>query len=595
MESTKFKIQNHSFGNQEAIAINHIHLNLDVSFESNQLIGFAKIKFTNLNGTNVLILDQKELIIEKVTTNKDEVLDFSIGPKNPDLGSPLLINLKKGVDEVIVYYKTTKESEAIQWLSPEQTAGKKTPFLFTQSQAILARTWVPLMDAPSVRFTYSADITCPKNLMALMSASNPTQKSLDGKYSFDMPQPIPSYLMALAVGDINYRKLGGNCGVYSEPEMMEKSIYEFADLDTMIKSAESLYGDYAWGKYDLLVLPASFPFGGMENPRLTFVTPTIITGDRSLVALVAHELAHSWSGNLVTNESWDDFWLNEGFTVYFEQRIMEEIFGAQYSNMETENGYKELLEEIETISKENPDDTKLELKLAGRNPDDGMTSIAYEKGRFLLTLIEYTVGRKEWDTFLNKYFTENAFKTMNTARFMEYINSNLLSKNEEWANQIQLEKWIYEPGLPANCPKVSSTLLDTVRLAITNFEKNADATQIDGNKWTTHQWLYFLRNCDKSVIQENLSSLDNQFRFTASSNSEILCDWFKHGIECSYKENDFKSKLETFLSTVGRRKFLEPLYLRLAEHNKEWAKDVFSRAKNGYHSVATNTIEEILK
>jgi hypothetical protein len=274
---------------------------------------------------------------------------------------------------------------------------------------------------------------------------------------------------------------------------------------------------------------------------------------------------------------------------------MEKIFGAEYANMETENGYQELLEEIKEISKENPDDTKLKLNLDGRNPDDGMTSIAYEKGRFLLTRIEYTVGRERWDSFLNMYFKDNAFKTMNTTKFIEYINTNLFNENPEWAKIVNLEKWIYEPGLPANCPVISSTLLDLVRNEMKIFELEEDVSKINAENWTTHQWLYFLRNSNKIVIQRNISELDNRFQFTNSTNSEILCDWFKHGIECNYKGNDFDSNLESFLMRVGRRKFLDPLYTRLAVHNKDWAIKVFTNAKNGYHSVASNTIEEILK
>lgn len=594
MNTENYPINNHSFGNSSEVKIEHIHLNLDVNFDKQQLKGYAKLSINNFSESSKLVLDHKQLTIEKVLDDHNKEIPFQLGAEDKNLGSPLVIDISPETKAVTIYYHTSKNAEAIQWLSPAQTADKENPFLFTQSQAILARTWVPLMDEPSTRFTYSADISCPPHLMALMSASNPESLSKDGKYHFEMPQPIPSYLLALAVGNVTYHKLGENSGVYAEPAMMEKSIYEFQDLDTMIKSAESLYGPYAWGKYDLLVLPASFPFGGMENPRLTFVTPTIITGDRSLVALVAHELAHSWSGNLVTNETWEDFWLNEGFTVYFEQRIMEEIFGVDYANMETENGYRELLEEIETISKENPNDTKLKLDLDGRDPDAGMTSIAYEKGRFLLTLIEHTVGREKWDSFLMQYFKDHAFKTMNTDKFINYINTNLLNSNPEWENIIQMEKWIFEPGLPENCPKISSNLLNEVRLQIATFETTQNPSDIKGDTWSTHQWLYFLRNCNKSKIQKNMSSLDSTFKLTHSTNSEILCDWFKHGIEANYKENNFDEQLSHFLESVGRRKFLEPLYIRLAKHNLTYGKEIFERSKDGYHSVASNTIQEIL-
>jgi leukotriene-A4 hydrolase len=587
-------ITNHSFGNSDAIKIKHIQLNLEVDFDQNLLHGNVVIDYDNVGKSEWIVLDHRAIDIHKVTTVSGEPLEYEIGASDPHLGAPLFIKIGEDQNQVVVHYATRQNCPAVQWLKPSQTNGKKYPFLFTQSQAILARTWVPLMDAPSTRFTYDANIKCPKELMALMSASNPTEKSEDGNYHFDMPQPIPSYLMALSVGDVEYTSLGDSCGVYAEPGMMEKSVYEFTGLDKMIASAESLYGDYRWGKYDLLVLPASFPFGGMENPRLTFATPTIITGDRSLVALVAHELAHSWSGNLVTNSTWNDFWLNEGFTVYFEQRIMEEIYGKDYADMESENGYGELLEEIAEISEKNENDTKLFLELDGRDPDDGMTSIAYEKGRFFLRMIEETVGRENWDEFLNKYFNEHAFQTMTTETFISYLNSELLDKDPGWKSKVNVEEWIYQPGLPKNCPVVKSSLLDNVRTEIATFEETKNVEAINSENWTTHQWLYFFRNTDKAVLGSNLAELDSKYSFTNGTNSEMLCDWFKHCIENDYEPA--YGQLRTFLTEVGRRKFLQPLYVRLAktEKGKEFGKSVFEDAKDGYHSVSRNTIEGIL-
>ncbi|MBL0317256.1 MAG: hypothetical protein IPP69_16430 [Flavobacteriales bacterium] len=300
---------------------------------------------------------------------------------------------------VEIDYKTSPDAEALLWVEGEK------PFLFTQSQAILARTWVPCQDSPGVRITYNADVTVPSDLMALMSAENPQQKSSDGKYHFKMDQPIPSYLMALAVGDVVFREIGPRTGVYAIPSLADAAANEFSDMQKMVDEAEKLYGSYVWGRYDLLILPPAFPFGGMENPKLTFATPTIIAGDKSLVSLVAHELAHSWSGNLVTNSTWDDFWLNEGFTVYFEQRIMEAVYGRERSEMLATLSRQDLDATIADIStSEHPEDSKLKLALEGRSPDDGMTDIAYNKGYFFLRLIEETVGRERFDKFLKVFY-----------------------------------------------------------------------------------------------------------------------------------------------------------------------------------------------
>jgi aminopeptidase N len=314
--------------------------------------------------------------------------------KDSILGQPLLISIKPGTKYINIYYETTEKTEAIDWLAPNLTEGEDLPFMYTQGQAILTRTWIPIQDSPTNRLTYSADVHVPEEMMAIMSASNPTKKAVDGKYHFEMKQPIPCYLIALASGNIEYRSLGNNCGVYAEPKVLGKAANELVDLPRMMRAAEGLYGPYKWDQYDVLVLPYSFPFGGMENPRLTFLSPTVIAGDRSLVSVVAHELAHSWSGNLVTNASWEDFWLNEGFTVYFENRIMEELFGKDVADILALIEFAELQDELKTIAKSKyPQDAQLKLELRGRNPDDGMTDIAYVKGAFFLKTLEEKVGR----------------------------------------------------------------------------------------------------------------------------------------------------------------------------------------------------------
>jgi hypothetical protein len=427
-----------------------------------------------------------------------------------------------------------------------------------------------------------------------MSAENSTSKNKNGIYTFKMDQPISSYLLALTVGDLEFASTGRNSGVYAEPAMLEKSVWELNTMQSMIDSAEQLYGPYAWDRYDVVILPPSFPFGGMENPRLTFATPTIIAGDRSLVALIAHELAHSWSGNLVTNETWNDFWLNEGFTVYFEQRIMEKIFGKSYEEMLTKLGMGELEATIEKLQNEgNYDDTHLYLDLDGRNPDDGLTDVAYEKGRFFLQKVESVVGRKRFDSFLKNYFTENKFKPMNTERFIAELNNHLLSPEEEQA--INIDAWVYGPGLPDNALVPYSEELDRVEGVIAEYNNNRiKAKDIDITGYTTHHWLYFLRGL-KGLDSTKMLELDQNFKFTQTGNSEIACDWFKHCIDNQY-EIAFPA-LSDFLIRVGRRKFLTPLYSRLAKtpHNKAWAIEVYQTARKGYHSVSYNTIDEVLK
>lgn len=585
------KISNHSYSNYQEVVIQHLDLTLNVLFEKKEIIGIADLTLEKLDSSaNSVILDIKALEIDKVTDADGLALEYSIGKEDEILGSSLTIQLPKKGNNVRVHYKTTGASEALQWQEPEQTLGKKHPFLFTQSQAILARTWIPLQDCPAVRFTYSAKVKVDKDLLPLMSASNPQQKNENRIYTFEMPQPIPSYLMALCAGDLVYRSLGDSCGVYAEPAQIDDCANEFEDLQSMIDKASELYGAYKWGVYDVVVLPPSFPFGGMENPRLTFATPTIIAGDKSLVSLVAHELAHSWSGNLVTNRTWNDFWLNEGFTVYFENRIMEKIYGKPYADMLALLGMGELQNTLKDL-KDKPKDTKLYLELDGRSPDDGMTDIAYEKGRFFLLMIEEVVGRAEFDAFLNGYFKKNAFKTITTAEFIETLNTDLLSKNPEWKRKVNVDEWIYSPGLPSNCPVPISAEFEKVKEDVSMFRK--DGKLPNTANYTTHHWLQFLRELPDSMPLERMAILDDSFDITNTGNSEIACDWFKHAIMSKY--DVAYPAMESFLIRVGRRKFLTPLYGRMVESDqKELAQRIYRKAKSGYHSVSSNTISALL-
>lgn len=589
----------HSFSNINEVRVSHIHLDLSTDFEQRTLKGFAELSLNRLSKASELVLDSRKLKIERVLLNGKEECTFQLDEDVPYFGQALHIPIKESTRSIRIYYETSPESDALQWLSPEQTNDKKHPFLFSQSQAILARTWVPCQDAPGVKFTYSATIRTQAELMALMSAAgNANSKNADGVYHFEMNQPISSYLLALAVGDLAYKQTGRNSGVYAEPGFIEACAWELADMQSMIDSAEALYGPYQWDQYDVLVLPPSFPFGGMENPRLTFATPTIIAGDRSLVALIAHELAHSWSGNLVTNETWNDFWLNEGFTVYFEQRIMEKIYGKNYEDMLTVLGMGDLKHTIADLTEEGQeDDTRLYLNLEGRDPDDGLTDVAYEKGRFFLQTAEAAAGREKFDAFLMKYFSENAFKPMSTERFLAYFNEHLVAGDSSLAAAIRAKDWIYGQGLPLNCPQPVSSELKRVEFAAANYnEGQLNASEIDTTAWTTHHWLYFLRQLDpKHVDQEKISELDQTFNLTAIGNSEIACDWFKHCIRTRYTKA--YPALETFLGRVGRRKFLSPLYAALLqnEEDQQKAREIFEKSKGVYHSVSSVSIEEMLQ
>lgn len=592
MEST-FITDPHSYAQPEVSRVEALDLQLTVDFDAKILFGTAHWTLAPGHG-DTLILDTYDLDISAIEIDGKGVA-FLLGAKDPILGQPLFIPLPANSKQVSIRYGTFPGARALQWLSAEQTAGKKQPFLFTQSQAILARTWLPCQDSPGLRYRYKASIQVPVGMMALMSATNPQQRSADGKYQFEMEIPVPAYLMALAVGDIDFKSVGNRTGVYAEPSMLEKSVYEFGEMEKMLEAAEALYGPYTWGRYDVLVLPPSFPFGGMENPRLTFATPTIITGDRSLVSLIAHELAHSWSGNLVTNATWNDFWLNEGFTVYFENRIMEAVYGRDYAEMLAGISHADVMEEIADLTAQGKaDKTKLKAQMEGEDPDDGVGPIAYDKGYYFLRLLEETIGRERWDAFLRGYFAENAFKSMHTERFIDILKKELTQ--EEW-KRIGPEAWIYETGMPANCPQPESQRFDAVRHKLEQWRKGEKATKSEYSQWSTQEWVYFIRGLE---AKDGASTplLDEEFGFTQSKNAEILSVWFVHVIRnapAHAQSKAFKEALSAFLTQVGRRKFLMPTYRALKETGQlEWARTVYTTARPNYHAVARQSIDALL-
>src|SRR5688500_1997455 len=456
----------HSFARPDEARVTHVALDLTADFTARTLGGRATLSLEREADARRLVLDTRDLEIQGVTASDGAPLKFALGDKNPILGQPLTVELPDGATEVVIAYRTSPNAAALQWLGPSQTAGRKQPYLYSQGQAILTRTWIPTQDSPGIRQTYAARITVPRELRAVMSAEQLTPDGVDGQggrtFEFKLSQPVPPYLIALAVGDIAFRPLGPRTGVYTEPSMLDAAAYEFADLEKMVSAAESLLGAYRWGRYDLLVLPPSFPFGGMENPRLTFATPTILAGDRSLVSLVAHELAHSWSGNLVTNATWSDFWLNEGITTYVELRLMEALYGPERAAMLDVLARRSLDDEITRLGGPTSPDTVLHVDLTGRDPDEGMTEIPYEKGAALLKLLERTVGRSRFDAYLRSYFDRHAFQPITTAEFLADVRANLLGGDRALEEKLRLEEWLYKPGLPDNAPIPSSDALRIV-------------------------------------------------------------------------------------------------------------------------------------
>jgi len=582
----------HSFAGTSTARVVSEHLLIRTNFEARVLEGVASMEISNPDLADSVFLDIRNLKIQSVENKEGEALDYSIGPEMEFVGQPLKINIEnKETENIVIRYQTKPDAAALQWLEPGLTAGKKQPMLFTQGQAILSRTWFPCQDSPGIRFRWSADVEVPAGMRAVMSAEK--QSSAGNIFHFEMSKEVPAYLVALAVGNLKFKEINDRCGVYAEPEMLDKSAWEFADVGKMLSAAEELYGPYRWGRYDLLVLPPSFPFGGMENPCLTFATPTILAGDRSLVSLVAHELAHSWSGNLVTNATWDDFWLNEGFTVYFERRIMEVLEGKEYADMLAVIGWGDLQNTLQDLGPDSPD-TRLKLDLKGRDADDGMTDIAYEKGYRLLCLLEEKAGRPAWDAFLKKYFADHAFSSVTTEKFIEYLDKNLLKANNIKATDLQLNDWIYKPGLPAGIRVPESARFRRAEALAASSLMGELPGFPEVKDWSSHEWLHYLRMLEGKADSKILQQLDKRFAFDKSRNSEILFQWLYISLKAGYQPA--LETTENFLIHTGRRKFVLPLYKELCKTvtGKDLAIRIFSSASSGYHPVTRQSVEKEL-
>jgi len=583
-------LDEHSFSEPERVRVTHVALELALDFDARRATGSATLDLARTDRSAPLVLDQQGLEILGVRGGDGGERNFEIGAERAGLGAPLRIELAPDDERVSVSYRTAPDAAAMQWLDPAQTAGGARPFLFTQGQAVLTRTWIPLQDSPGVRVTYAASVRAPEDLTVVMSAEQ-LGRGADGAWRFRMGEAIPPYLIALACGALEFRAISQRCGVWAEAGVVATAASEFADVEAMLVAAERLFGPYRWGRYDSLILPPSFPYGGMENPRLTFLTPTILAGDRSLVALVAHELAHSWSGNLVTNATWRDFWLNEGFTVYIENRLMEEVFGPERAQMEQVLARAELEQEMAGMA---PLDTVLHIDLAGRHPDDGFSGVPYEKGALFLRRLEELFGRQVFDAFLRGWFDAHAFESVTTAEFLAWLDAWLLRPAPELAAGIDMDLWMNAPGLPADAPRASSDALARVDAALAEWRAGREPGQIDSAGWVTQQWQHFLAAMPADVDADDLARLDAAFAFTSSGNSEIRCAWLELAIAKGYAPAD--AAVEEFLLQVGRRKFLVPLYKALlaTPQGRERALELYGRARSRYHSVSTKTLDGLL-
>jgi len=590
--TAKWNVQNdyHSSANTDALCVYHLELNLVVDFDLQQLSGVAKLQFTRQMAALSLVLDCRDLIIEGITDNYANMLSYQVSDVNAILGQKLVIDVGEQLTEVVIHYRTSTTAQGLQWLTPEQTLGKQLPYLFSQSQPINARSWIPLQDTPKARITFNATITAPPSFRAVMSAENIPELPDNGVFAFCMNKPIPTHLLAIAVGELSFQATGPRSGIYTEPGMLAAAAKEFEDTESMILMAESILGPYAWGRFDMIVLPPSFPFGGMENPMLAFMTPTLITGDKSLVSTVAHELAHSWTGNLVSNATWRDLWLNEGFTTYFTNRIVEAVYGKEQAELEWVIEYGCLQEEIESTPLA---DQTLPANVQDRDPNLAFNRFTYDKASMFVHELESRLGRPAFDSFLFQYVEHFSFSAIITETFIDYVKQTLLVEHHEKLSLSELNEWVYGQGLPLWFKGPTSSSLDKVDLAVEAIVKGASASELLVSEWRVHHWQYFLTQLPLIVSQARLVDLDDTFTLTNSPNAEIACDWYRVAIRNHY--DPALPALSDYLCHIGRAKFVRPLFveLQIAGYQQELI-DIYTKARPGYHPSLQVQLDNLL-
>ena len=585
-----------SYAQPTQVQVTHLDLDLRVDFPQRQLDGQATLKLDWKNpAATSLVLDTRDLKIARVEAldadGSTRPLKYVLAPRDKVLGSKLTITAPKHPPQVRIVYATSPDASGLQWLTPAQTADKKQPFMFSQSESIHARSWVPLQDSPAVRFSYDAHVTAPKDIRVVMSALNDANHPLDGDFSFDQPHPIPSYLLAIAAGDIAVKATGPRSAVYAEPSVVDKAAHEFEDTEKLIAATEKLYGPYAWGRYDILVLPPSFPYGGMENPNMTFATPTVLVGDKSLVSLVSHELAHSWSGNLVTAATWRDIWLNEGFTTYVQGRITEAVYGKTLADEEAMLSARALEKDIGQMP---ANAQKLAPDPRGVGADDALSDVAYDKGSWFLRTLEQRFGRARFDAYIKAYFHHFAFQSITTEQMLGYMKPNLIDKYPGKMSWNEVKAWVYGTGIPKNAP-----LPDSPRFNAIDRERSAflagslAADKLDASGWNTQEWMYFLDRLPDVAPLARLEQLDAAWHLTGTPNAEIGMRWYSHAIAAGDKA--VWPAAAEHMTRIGRLYLTLPLYKAFAStpQGLAYAETVYARARAGYHPLTQQAVEAV--
>ena len=600
-----------TFSNYDIISQTNINVHFIVDFDNKKVDGEVTISFKALEDGEVIILDTKSLIIKTIKDNTGNELDFKLDNyyRLESHGVPLKIYKEYSKDDtfdITIEYSTTKDCMAIDWLEPEQTSGGKYPFMYSQCQSILCREMLPIQDTPAVKMPVQISITVPEELIGLAAGlfveeiNNGNNKTFI--YALDIP--IPSYLIAIAAGDIGSQNVSERCTIYAEKTVVEKAAWEFSDTEKFLKIAENYIGEYVWEQYNILVLPPSFPFGGMENPTLTFLTPSLIAGDKSLVSVVAHEISHSWTGNLVTNENWPDFWLNEGFTMFIERKILSSHKDKDMAKLDAMVGLSNLKADIIAFG-ESKSFSSLEPNLLGRNPDDAFNKVPYEKGFNLLYYLENKVNSDEiFQKFMRSYidkFKKGVVKYMDFRTFFETFIKNNVKDWEKILNDIDWDTWVFAPGFPPVENDFSNKYADEVDQAVKDFYENklSDDFVKTFKDWFTllkQNFLNKIKESDIELSETQLEYLNEKLELIQGKyNVEVSCSYYLTVLYHGTLSTKFEESLVDFLGKHGRINYIRPLFSALARRNKELAIKTLDKYRNFYHSIIIKYIEIDLK
>ena len=621
-----------SYSNFNEIIQKELDIDISLDFEKKQMIGKMDINYEIINQEiSKIILDLKGPEIVSVEyIQKDEEgedlksikLNYEIYSENEfkdSLGTPLIIYLDNIKNNKEVDYKkiielktlliriqfiTTEKCTGIQFLTKEQTYTKKYPFMFTQCEAIQCRSLFPVQDSPSVKSTYKVTTSIESPLTFLFGGiiktkyyDSNTKKNIT---LFEQNIPIPSYLVAFVAGELEYGRISERCGVWTEVGLCKKACNEFKDAETYIKIAEEyLDHPYEWEVYNLLVLPFSFPYGGMENPNLTFVTPALLAGDRSMSNVIGHEISHSWTGNLVTNKNWKNFWVNEGFTTFMERKLDSALLGEDMENLEAIVGNNELIADIKLLG-EDSEYTKLSADYGGNDPDDGFSTAPYEKGYQFLIYIEKLIGKDVFKEVMQKYIKKYRLKSVDHTAFKgvleEVIKEKFKEKADEIIGKIDWEKWLYEKGIPKYTNEFSSEYLKDAEKLAEDFlnEKEDNETVLKKFKeWHTNVKLAFLNYLSehKDKINETIcQNLKKKLNLAEEYNSEIKYMWYLLALDKKI-ESEIPN-IKKFLETHGRLKYIRPIYFAWMEKDFNEAKEFFDKVKYLYHPFGRRMIQE---